>query len=116
MAKRTLTLDLDADADEARGICVGAFRELGWSVTGDGGGPIRADEDLGALHCHCPPAQAVVALSSGEAGTRVELEVKVPAWGIVSSHQVRDRSALIARQIAATKAQSAARLSPRSGS
>ena len=105
MAKRTLTFDLDVDAGKARGICVEAFRELGWSIAGEGGGgAIRADEDLGALHCHCPPAQAVAAFSDGETGTRVELEVKVPAWGIVSSHQVRDRSALIARRIAATAA------------
>lgn len=108
MAKRSLTLDLDADATDARGICVEAFRELGWSIDGDDGEVVRADEDIAALHCHCPPAHAAVAFSAGGDRTRVELEVKVPAWGIVSSHQARDRSELIARRIAATAARRAA--------
>ncbi len=107
MARRTLTLDLDAAAEDARGICAEAFRELGWSVEDGGGGGIRADEDLAALHCHCPPAQAMATFSDGEPGTRVELEVKVPAWGIVSAHQVRDRSALVARRITAVAARRA---------
>lgn len=108
MAKRTLTLDLDAGADDARAICVDAFRELGWTVDDGGGELIRADEDIAALHCHCPPARAEVGFSSGDGGTRVELEVRVPAWGIVSAHQVRDRSALVARRIAATASARAA--------
>lgn len=105
MAKRRVTLELDMGPTDARTVCLRALDDLGWDVIDEAGDPVCAHEDFSRLHCHCPPATAEITLGSGEAGTNLDLEVRVPAWGIVSSHQARDRLELLARRIAATASQ-----------
>jgi len=102
MAKRRVTVELEVGPDDARRACLRALRDLGWDVAEEAGDPVLAHEDFSRLHCHCPPAAVEIALGSGEAGTRADLEVAVPGWGIVSSRQVSDRAELLARRIAAT--------------
>ena len=102
MAKRHVTLRLDLEPGEARHACARAVRELGWDLTGEDGQGVRAAEDPAHLHCHCPPASAEITVAAAGTGTSVDLCVKVPAWGIVSSRQVRDRTDLLARRIVAT--------------
>lgn len=105
MAKRRVKLELGIGPADARRVCLQALGELGWDPVGGAGGPIRAYEDFARLHCHCPPAAVEIALRPGEAGTSLDLEVRVPGWGIVSSRQLHDRVELLTRHVAAAASQ-----------
>lgn len=105
MARRRVKLELGIGPADARRACLQALGELGWDLIDDAGDPIRAHEDLARLHCHCPPAAVEIALRPGAAGTNLDLEVRVPGWGIVSSRQLRDRVELLTRRVAAAASQ-----------
>jgi len=104
MATRRATIELPSPPDEAREICERVVGELRWDLVGDNPARVRGAEDPARLHCHCPPASAEIELTPADGGTALDVTVRVPAWGIVSSRQARSRLELLVRHIEAAGA------------
>jgi len=104
MATRRATIELSSPPGEAREICERVLGELRWDLVDGDPARVRGAEDPARLHCHCPPAAANIEVIAIDGGTALELTVRVPAWGIVSSRQARSRLELLVRNIEAAAA------------